>query len=170
MLLLLSVIAINCQNVVNQNSTVHHYVPSLTSHSQEEESEYDEDHYPPPPPQVHREHEVIYDEIPHVGSNGFEPPIFGGGATSPNTMSRSRTIETKYGKVKGLSITIAQGRLNPLKNTIVEVSPYFHSDTFSSQMCASELLIIELRIVIEKCQNPFNHVTKSNPIYKLELK
>jgi len=76
-------------------------------------------------------------------SSSFGGPSEYGGTRSGNnnnnvppvkpsvTRSRSRVIDTKYGKVQGLSVNLFenanqqyQGRNNPLKNRIVEVSEF----------------------------------------------
>lgn len=104
-LLLLSVITISCQKV-NHNSTATHVLPvPLAQNGGGVEGEGE--------------------QPPFVGEGKGSPISFegtGGTGTSSNSgPTRSRIVETKYGKVQGISVTIAQGRHNPLKNKIVEV-------------------------------------------------
>ncbi|OXA45848.1 Neuroligin 4-like [Folsomia candida] len=108
-LLLLSVITISCQKV-NHNSTATHVLPvPLAQNGGGVEGEGE--------------------QPPFVGEGKGSPISFegtGGTGTSSNSgPTRSRIVETKYGKVQGISVTIAQGRHNPLKNKIVYVGiPY----------------------------------------------
>jgi hypothetical protein len=169
MLILLSVITINCQNV-NENSTTQstvHFLPiqmAVSSSSGGEDNDDDglgqsgsfsrngssggaaaasvaKDELGLSSNQQHSTFHVsgsgtgsIIDVAGAGGTstfntfgsnNGHGMGIGGGGVGTGSGQtgdsSRSRIIETKYGRVQGLSITIAQGKVNPLKNKYVEV-------------------------------------------------
>ncbi|CAL8094811.1 unnamed protein product [Orchesella dallaii] len=157
MLILLSIIAISCQNA-NENTTSEttlHFLPApLPLHGVEPGSHvahHDGEHLP-----------QVLNKEDFGGTStfldGFSGPSQPSGGTDPqppplpNGPSRSRIIETKYGKVQGLSLTLfpqhqsqqqqqqSQGKSssNSLKNKIVEVflsipyaSPPIKSHRFS---------------------------------------
>lgn len=155
MLILLSIIAISCQNA-NENTTSEttlHFLPApLPLHGDQPGSHvvhHDGEHLP----QVMNKEEFGSSS---TFLDGFSGPSYSNGGTDPqpppllpndNGPSRSRIIETKYGKVQGLSLSIfpqqqsqqqsqqqTQGKSssssgssngsNPLKNKIVEVSGF----------------------------------------------
>ncbi|XP_035713030.1 neuroligin-4, Y-linked [Folsomia candida] len=128
-LILLSVITINCQNV-NENSTTSHFLPEPAGLSSSSSSggggrrSADDTDYDHQDPEVGEVDDILLGE---GKGSPFESGRNGGTessttTTTTTTTTRSRIVETKYGKLQGMSITIgAQGRHNPLKNKIVEV-------------------------------------------------
>lgn len=131
-LILLSVITINCQNV-NENSTTSHFLPEPAGLSSSSSSggggrrSADDTDYDHQDPEVGEVDDILLGE---GKGSPFESGRNGGTessttTTTTTTTTRSRIVETKYGKLQGMSITIgAQGRHNPLKNKIVEVSEF----------------------------------------------